>query len=106
MFKTTPSRAQAPLAQPTPLILPGPTAGSYKMSSPGESGRIYTLQTSTALLTWNYLDLVKLGVTGTSIEYGFTPMSGGRSFFRMKYTVATTYTAGREGDIDGDGLTN
>jgi hypothetical protein len=104
---TPPAVAQTPPPQEMPVLLPDPLIpGRYKTTCPGVGGRIYTFQISTNGTVWTYLDLVKLGVTGTAIEYGFTPISGGRSFFRLKYTVANTYTIGGDGDIDGDGISN
>ena len=99
--------AQTPPPQEMPVLVPDPLIpGKYKIACLGQGGRIYTYQMSTDGIVWTYLDLVKLGVAGTAIEYGFTPMAGGRSFFRLKYTVANTYTAGGDGDIDGDGISN
>ena len=104
---TPPAAAQTPPAQEMPVLLPDPLIpGRYKTTCPGVGGRIYTFQISTNGTVWTYLDLVKLGVTGTAIEYGFTPISGGRSFFRLKYTIANTYTSGGDGDIDGDSISN
>ena len=90
----------------TPQALPDITSGSSSstMTWNGVAGRVYFIQTSTDLANWTYAPLVRLG-TGATLSFGLST-TGGRCFVHLKYTSNTNFTAGEEGDVDGDGLNN
>jgi len=97
----------APVGQENFTLAADPAnPGTYNLTAPGVAGRVYFFQMSTDQQIWSYAPTVKLGANGVLLPYSFSTVSGQRYYFRLKYTVETTFTAGATGDIDGDGLTN
>jgi hypothetical protein len=94
--------SQTPHAQV--ILEPGTGGNVYQIKWLGVAGRVYSIQTSLDLQTWANAPVIELGA-GADIIWGFSP-AGQRSYIRLKYSVATTYTQGAEGDIDGDGISN
>ena len=87
-------------------ISPGDQPGGTKLTAIPANGRVYFFQMSADGLNWAYAPTVKLGTTGTALVYEVFPIAGQKHFYRLKYTVENTYTAGATGDVDWDGLAN
>jgi hypothetical protein len=67
--------------------------------------RAYFVQTSTDLIGWSYLPLIKLGTDGT-MGLGFDS-NAEKLFFRLKYSDALPYDEDpNEYDFDGDKISN
>jgi hypothetical protein len=91
-------------SQANPQITALPTPNSFQLTWPGVAGRLYFIECSTDLQTWTYLPDVQLG-SGINLFNGFS-CSTGRTYLRLRYSIATNITAGANGDIDGDGISN
>ena len=91
-------------SQANPQITALPTPNSFQLTWPGVAGRLYFIECSTDLQTWTYLPDVQLG-SGINLSNGFS-CSTGRTYLRLRYSIATNITAGANGDIDGDGISN
>ena len=100
----TPMQALSQTPHAQVILEPGTGGNVYQIKWEGVAGRVYSIQTSLDLQTWAYAPVIELGA-GADIIWGFSP-AGQRSYIRLKYSVATTYTQGGEGDIDGDGISN
>lgn len=94
---------QASLAQQDQLqVSEGSNPGDWNLDWDGVSGRFYTLQCSTDLVSWQYMPAIKYGAGAHG--FGFASSSP-KTFVRLEYMdVVTSNPLG--GDIDGDGLTN
>ena len=109
---TAPTAMAQDQPQADPQITALPTANAYQISWPGVAGRLYYLQFTTSLDGWTSNDqeiwtcapAVFLG-DGSTVTAGFSSTVP-RSFVRLKYSLATHYTEGDNGDADGDGLSN
>lgn len=100
----TPMQALSQTPHAQIILEPGTGGNVYQIKWLGVTGRVYSIQTSLDLQTWANAPVIELGA-GADIIWGFSP-AGERSYIRLKYSVATTYTQGAEGDIDGDGISN
>lgn len=96
-------------AQPTPdlperlQLLPTQTAGAFRVTWQGQTGRTYFVQYSEDLVRWQYLPVVEAGA-GVSINYGFASTAP-RCFVRLQ--CADRVAADPCGaDFDGDGVSN
>lgn len=87
-------------------ISPGDQPGGTKLTAIPVNARVYFFQMSADGLNWGYAPTVKLGTTGSPLVYEVFPISGQKHFYRLKYTLENTYTAGATGDVDGDTLAN
>ena len=95
-------RAQTPELQPTFTRLSG-NQGSLNWNH--VAGRVYFGKFSMDLQSWTFAPIVALG-TGAVVPPYLLDTDGGRYFVRLRYTVATNYTQGEAGDLDGDGISN
>jgi Bacterial TSP3 repeat len=93
-------------AQDTPCITATSSPGVYTLTYPSVAGRVYFLQISTDLQTWNYCPVVQLGDGSVQPEAWLLCSNSSRVFARLEYSLADTFTDGDTSDIDGDGLTN
>jgi hypothetical protein len=84
----------------------GEEPGTYDLTATPVPGRVYFFQMSADGNIWGYGNTVKLGATGITLKYTIAPVSGQKHFFRLKYTLENTHTAGATGDLDLDGLNN
>ena len=82
--------------------VPG-TPGAYEFAWWARSGRTYSAQRSTDLLTWESFPLIETG-HDAAVSYGFTSESP-RVFVRLRHLEGTFADPYAE-DFDDDGLTN
>mgnify|MGYP001947715899 CR=1 FL=1 len=79
--------------------------GSNSLQWEGNEAHTYFIQTSTDLVNWTYLPIIKSGAD-TTLNYTLGENSEPRFFTRLKFhsgtDVANPYTA----DFDGDGVSN
>jgi Bacterial TSP3 repeat len=90
--------------QDTPCMSATSSPGVFTLTYPSVAGRVYFLQVSTDLQTWNYCPVVQLGDGG--IKPWLICSESSRAFARLEYSLDNIFTAGDTGDMDGDGLTN
>ena len=106
LFLCSLTGADAYEAQENFTLSAGQDPGTYDLTAPAVSGRVYFFQCSTDQQNWLYGNTVKLGTTGTPLKYTIAPVSGQKYFFRLNYTLKNNFTAGPTGDVDLDGLAN
>jgi hypothetical protein len=82
------------------------TTGGFSMSWYGKPGRTYFIQTSTTLMSgdWLYVPIIESGA-GQVIEWAFTSTAP-RFFLRLQYTDASFTGNVYDADFDGDGMSN
>ena len=94
-----------PGADPEDLRLRGVpgTLGAYELAYWARSGRTYSAQRSTDLISWESFPIIEAG-HDAAVSYGFTSDSP-RVFVRLRH-LAGTFADPYLEDFDGDGLSN
>jgi hypothetical protein len=85
-------------------VLETTTPNAYVLEWPSVAGRLYIVQTSPDLVTWDALPLIKLG-DGLPMYLGFS-VGGNRLYFRLRYTLSDGHSLEDAGDADFDGVSN